>query len=119
MNSPTSLPTAWLVSDGRVLASADVANTPRARRRGLIGQHSVTTALVLENCHWIHTIGVKCSLDVAYLDKDGSVIKMQRIAPMRVPLPVTKSRMVLEASAGSFERWGLQLGDVIELRYTR
>ncbi len=118
MRNSTPLPTAWLVSDGRVLASADVADTPQARRRGLIGQRSVTTPLVLDNCRWIHTIGVKCSLDIAYLDAEGSVIKMQRLAPLRIPLPVTKSRLVIEASAGSFERWGLKLGDVIELRYT-
>lgn len=118
MNSPTSLPKAWLVSDGRVLASADVANTRRARRQGLIGQRSVTAALVLDRCRWIHTIGVKCALDVAYLNADGVVIKMQRVAPMRIPPPVAKSRTVIEALAGSFERWGLQLGDVIELRYT-
>jgi hypothetical protein len=118
MNSQTSLPTAWLVSDGRVLASADVANTPRARRRGLIGQRTVTTVLVLDHCRWIHTIGVKCALDIAYLNADGTVIKIQRLAPMRVPLPVTKSCTVIEASAGSFERWGLHIGDVIEVRYT-
>jgi hypothetical protein len=118
MNSQTSLPTAWLVSDGRVLASADVANTPRARRRGLIGQRTVTTVLVLDHCRWIHTIGVKCTLDIAYLNADRTVIKIQRLVPMRVPLPVTKSCMVIEASAGSFERWGLHIGDVIEVRYT-
>lgn len=116
MKNPTPLPTAWLVSDGRVLASANVANTSRSRRHGLIGQQSVTTALVLDHCRWIHTIGVKCALDVAYLDEVGAVVKMQRVAPMRVALPVTKSRLVIEASAGSFERWGLQLGDVIEVR---
>jgi hypothetical protein len=118
MNNQTSLPTAWLVSEGRVLASADVANTARARRRGLIGKRSVTTALVLDNCHWVHTIGVKCTLDVAYLNAESVVIKIQRLAPMRIPLPVTKSRLVIEASTGSFERWGLQLGDVVEVRYT-
>ena len=109
---------AWLVSDGRVLASADVANTARARRRGLIGQSSVTTALVLDNCRWIHTIGVRCALDIAYLDADSTVIKMQRLVPRRVPLPVRRSRAVIEAPAGSFERWGLHIGDVIEVRHT-
>lgn len=116
MNGQPSLPTAWLVSDSRVLASADVADTPRARRRGLIGQPSVTTALVLNNCRWIHTIGVKCTLDIAYLNADSVVIKIQRLAPMRVPMPVVKSRTVIEASAGSFERWGLRIGDVVEVR---
>lgn len=118
MNDQPSLPTAWLVSEGRVLASADVANTSRARRRGLVGQQSVTTALVLNNCRWIHTIGVKCTLDIAYLDADSVVIKIQRLVPGRVPMPVAKSRVVIEASAGSFERWGLHIGDVIEVRHT-
>jgi len=118
MNSQTSLPTAWLVSSGRVLASANVANTSRARRRGLIGQRPVSTVLVLDHCRWIHTIGVKSALDIAYLNADSAVIKIQHLMPMRVPLPVTKSCTVIEASAGSFERWGLHLGDVIEVRHT-
>lgn len=118
MNDRSSLPAAWLVSDGRVLASADVAKTARARRRGLIGRKTVTSAMVLVNCRWIHTIGIKCALDVAYLDADSKVIKIQRLSPMRVSLPVTKSTTIVEASAGSFERWGLHLGDVVEVRYT-
>ena len=117
MNGRSSLPAAWLVSDGRVLASADVAKTARARRRGLIGKNTVTTAMVLVNCRWIHTIGVKCALDIAYLDADSKVIKIQRLSPMRVSLPVSKSATIVEASAGSFERWGLHLGDVVEVRY--
>ena len=116
MKTPTPLPAAWLVSDGRVLASANIAKTPRARRHGLIGQQTITTALVLDHCRWIHTIGVKCALDVAYLDESGAVVKMQRVAPNRLARPVTAARLVIEASAGSFERWGLHLGDVIEVR---
>jgi len=118
MNSQTSLPAVWLVSSGRVLASANVANTPRARLRGLIGQRPVSTVLVLDHCRWIHTIGITGALDVAYLNADSTVIKIQHLVPMRVPLPVTKSCAVIEAAAGSFERWGLHIGDVIEVRHT-
>ncbi|MEO5973960.1 MAG: DUF192 domain-containing protein [Ilumatobacteraceae bacterium] len=118
MNSQLSLPTAWLVSDGRVLASADVASTSRARRRGLIGVRNVDTALVLTPCRWIHTVGVKRNLDIAYLDATNSVIKVLLVPPLRVCLPVWKARLVIEAAAGSFERWGLKLGDVVEVRRT-
>ncbi len=116
MNTLSSLPSAWLVSDGRVLASANIADTARAKRRGLIGQQDLQTALVITPCRWIHTVGMRFALDIAYLDSEGTVIKVQRVNRNRVPLPVFSARTVIEAKAGLFERWGLQLGATIEMR---
>lgn len=107
---------AWLVAQGRVLASATVAETRAGRRRGLIGESDPQYALVLPGCNWVHTFGVKCPLDVAYLDHESNVVKVQRLAPMRLPMPVRSARTVVEAKAGSFERWGLRVGDVVEVR---
>ncbi|MFM7391102.1 MAG: DUF192 domain-containing protein, partial [Actinomycetota bacterium] len=59
-----------------------------------------------------------CALDVAYLNDESQVVKVQRLAPMRLPLPVRDARTVVEAKAGSFERWGLRVGDVVEVRRT-
>ena len=109
---------AWLVAQGRVLASATVADTRREQRRGLIGERDPEFALVLPGCNWVHTFGVRCALDVAYLDEHSQVLRVQRLAPMRLPLPVRGARTVVEAKAGSFDRWGLRLGDVIEVRRT-
>ena len=110
------LPKAWLVCDGRVLASADVAETARSRRRGLIGVDEVEVALVLTPCNWVHSIGVRNPLDVAYLDPEGTVLKTQRLAPNRAALPVRGARTVIEAAGGSFSRWGIEPGRVIEVR---
>jgi uncharacterized membrane protein (UPF0127 family) len=118
MTQRTPLPTAWLVSEGRVLASADVANTAAARRRGLIGRGFVDGAFVLTPCKWVHTIGMRLDLDVAYLDRDGAVIKTERLAPLRIATPVRHCVTVVEAAAGSFERWDMQVGDRVEVRYT-
>lgn len=115
MTSDSGAP-AWLVAQGRVLASATVAESRNERRRGLIGQNDPQFALVLPRCNWIHTFGVRCALDVAYLDDKSQVVKLQRVAPMRLALPVRQARTVVEAKAGSFERWGLRVGDVIEIR---
>lgn len=106
----------WLVSDGRVLASADLANTRRSRRRGLIGVGHVENPMVLAPCRWIHTLGMRVDLDVAYLDESGVVIKMVHVAPMRFTAPVRGARQVIEAAEGSFERWNLRLGDRVEVR---
>jgi len=107
---------AWLVSDARVLASAEVAGTRAARRRGLLGRDDVDGALVIEPCRWIHTIGMRFPIDVAYLDADGVVTKTCRMKRHRLALPVWHARSIIEARAGAFERWELHVGDEIEVR---
>jgi uncharacterized membrane protein (UPF0127 family) len=106
----------WLVSDGHVLASAEIAADGRARRRGLLKRDGLEGALVLRPCRWVHTIGMRFPLDVAYVDQDGVVVKAVRMARHRVGLPVPRATWVIEAEAGAFERWELSIGDVVELR---
>ena len=72
--------------------------------------------MVLSPCRWIHSVGMQFPLDVAYLDDEGVVLKTVRMAPNRVGLPVVRAKVVVEAEAGAFARWGLQVGDVVELR---
>ena len=107
---------AWLVSGARVLASAEVAEGRGARRRGLLGRRTFDGALVIDRCKWVHTIGMKFAIDVAYLDPDGAVIKVEHLKAHRVGARVKSSTTVVEAEAGAFERWGLRVGDVIEVR---
>jgi uncharacterized membrane protein (UPF0127 family) len=107
---------AWLVAQGRVLASAAVAESRRERRRGLLGEPDPEFALVIPNCKWVHSVGMRCALDVAYLDDESRVMKVQQLAPMRLPLPVFAAHTVVEAKAGSFERWGVRIGDIVEVR---
>jgi uncharacterized membrane protein (UPF0127 family) len=72
--------------------------------------------MVLPNCKWVHTIGMKCALDIAYLDDESRVMKVQRLNPMRLPLPVLAACSVVEARVGSFDRWGVRIGDIVEVR---
>jgi uncharacterized membrane protein (UPF0127 family) len=107
----------WLVTeDARVLASADVADSGAERRRGLLGRDGLEGALVLRPCRWIHTIGMRFPIDVAYLDERGVVVKTMQMHRHRVGVPVWRARQVIEAEAGAFARWGLHVGDVIEVR---
>jgi uncharacterized membrane protein (UPF0127 family) len=106
----------WLVSDARVLASAEVAADRGARRRGLLRRDGLEGALVLRPCRWVHTVGMRFALDVAYVGADGTVVKTVRMARHRMGFPVPGATWVIEAQAGAFERWGLSIGDVVELR---
>ena len=107
---------AWLISDARVLASAECATTRSERRRGLLGREQIDGALLIDGCRWVHTIGMKFPIDVAYLDADGLVVKTVQMPRHRVGFPVPHARQVVEAQAGAFSRWGVRVGDVIELR---
>jgi uncharacterized membrane protein (UPF0127 family) len=108
--------TAWLVCDGRVLASAEVATTRADRRHGLLGREGLSGALLLERTRWVHTLGMRFPLDVAYLDAEGNVLKTVRMNRHRIGIPVAQARSVIEAEAGAFGRWGLHVGDQLEVR---
>ncbi len=107
---------AWLVTEGRVLASCESATQRRTKGRGLLGRDSIEGALVLTNCRWVHTLGMRFALDVAYLDEKGIVVKTVHMRRQRVGAPVWRARAVIEAQEGAFGRWGLRVGDVVEVR---
>ncbi len=109
---------AWLMSEARVLASVDVATTRAEKAKGLLGRDTMEGAYAIPKCRWVHTIGMRFPVDVAYLDADNVVIKIASMHRYRMALPVPKARTVLEAKAGAFERWHLRVGDPVEIRMT-
>ncbi len=106
----------WLVSDDRVLASVEVAETPAMRRRGLLRRDAIDGALFLQPANSVHTIGMRFAIDVAHLDDESNVLRIVTMRPGRIGRPVPGARAVVEAEAGSFERWGLSVGDHVEVR---
>ena len=106
----------WLVCDGRVLASLEVAEGRRARGRGLRGRGGVDGALLLRPCRSVHTFGVRFPIDVAFCDRDLRVLRIVTVPRNRVTRAVLRAGAVVEAEAGSFERWGVRPGMQLEVR---
>jgi uncharacterized membrane protein (UPF0127 family) len=104
----------WLLRDGEVLASLEVATDRRTRRKGLLGRDGIDGALLLEPARSVHSIGMRFPIDVAWLDAKLTVLRTTRLARNRVTRPVLGARSVVEAEAGAFERWHLQVGDQLE-----
>ena len=77
-----------MVSEARVLASAEVANDGSGRRRGLRGRDAVDGAFVIHSCRWVHTFGMRFPIDVAFVDDGGVVVKIVRMPPGRLGAPV-------------------------------
>jgi uncharacterized protein len=106
----------WLLCDGQVLASAEVADTFAVRARGLLGRGTYAGAMVFPRTRAVHTFGMRFPVDVAVCDGDLVVLTVLRLRPWRMSRPRRGGRAVVEAEAGAFERWGLTPGSRLELR---
>lgn len=107
---------AWLLRDGEVLASLEVADGRRARSRGLLGRDGVDGALLLRPCRSVHTLGMRFPIDVAFCDGDLRVLRVVTMPRHRMSRPVLRARAVIEAEAGAFARWGVRPGDTLEVK---
>lgn len=106
----------WLLRDGTVLASLEVADTRRARRQGLLGRDGIEGALLIVPARAVHTFGMRFPIDVAWCDRDLTVLRTATLRPNRLSRVCLGAHCVIEAEAGSFERWGLRPGDQLERR---
>ncbi|MGP4049398.1 DUF192 domain-containing protein [Streptomyces sp. 2A115] len=94
----------------------ELAESGRARRRGLLGRDGIEGALLLTPASAVHTLGMRFPVDVAYLDRKLRVLAVRTMRPGRIGLPRFRARHVLEAEAGAMERWGLRRGALVSVR---
>ncbi|MER0243001.1 DUF192 domain-containing protein [Streptomyces sp. HSW2009] len=93
----------------------EIAASYRARSRGLLGRDGIVGALLLSPASGVHTFRMRFAIDVAYLDRELTVIAVRTMRPGRLGLPRPRSRHVLEAEAGAMERWGLRPGVRVDI----
>ncbi len=99
-----------LVQDGIVAATA------WSRLRGLLGRPRLQSGqgLLLRGEKAIHTIGMSYPIDALFLERTGRVVHLERnLVPLRASPFVWRSADILELPAGTIERTGTALGDVI------
>ena len=64
----------------------------------------------------VHTAGMKFPIDVAFLSADLTVVRVARLKPWRCRLGGRAARSAVETEAGALERWGVRVGDQLEVR---
>ena len=106
----------WLVADGRVLASVEIAAGHRSRAKGLLGRDGVDGALLLRPARSVHSFGMRMPIDVAFCDAELRVLEIVALRPRRLTRPRWRSGAVIEAELGAFERWGVRVGDKLEVK---
>lgn len=94
------------------------ASTFRQRLVGWLGRSRITDgeALIFTHCCSIHTVGMRCAIDVVVIDAAWRVLAVRSgVAPWRVLLPVPHGWGVIETGPGAAQRAGLQLGDQLRI----
>jgi uncharacterized membrane protein (UPF0127 family) len=115
---------------GDVAFSAEIADTPSERRRGLSGRSSIPERsgmlFLYDGDHrggfWMKDTQVP--LSIAFLDSGWRVLALLdmepcRSDPCRVYDPGIAYRSALEVSQGALARLGVEVGDVLEVELER
>src|SRR5262245_7555833 len=83
---------AWLLKDGQVLASLELAEGRRARARGLLGRDGYDGAILLRPARSVHTVGMRFPIDVAFCDDDLRVLRVVTMHRHRISRVVWQAR---------------------------
>lgn len=92
-----------------------------ARAQGLLGRSELVSGsgLLISPCNWVHTWGMRITIDVAYVSRAGRVMAcLHRMRPGRLGPLVRSAAWVLELPAGLLEATGTQQDDLLELGET-
>lgn len=84
-----------------------------SRAAGLLTTHPLlpSSALWLRPCSAVHTVGMRYSIDVVFLDAKGRVKKIvTQLSPFRLAA-CWQAVSVIEFASGVSEQLGLQVGD--------
>ena len=112
---------AWNRTRRAYLATTlDVADTHWSRLKGLTLKPESAfrpgQGLWIRPSRGVHTLGMRFSIDVVYLDKDQRVVHLEKqLKPWRVAPVRLQTASVLELPANTLDPTGTMLGDELEM----
>ena len=100
-----------------VAAHVETAFESESRRRGLLGRDRMpeATALVIAPCSSIHTWFMRFPIDVAFVRRDGRVLKIRPALPAWRMTFGWRAFAVVELAAGVLAASDTRVGDLLEV----
>lgn len=99
------------VNERLLIPRLGLADSWLTRMQGLLGRPALepNEGLLLKPCNSVHTVGMTYPLDIAFLAKNGEIIKLvTAIKPWRIAICL-RAYACLELSAGSIAQHGLAI----------
>ncbi|HTP31004.1 MAG TPA: DUF192 domain-containing protein [Candidatus Acidoferrales bacterium] len=97
--------------------SIDIADSSSKRRTGLLKHDRLEPGqgLWIVPCESVHTFFMKFPIDLVYLDRKRKVRKVRKAVPAWRLSACLTAHSILELPAGTVEKTGTQVGDVLEI----
>lgn len=114
-------PASWQLRSPRlphpIATRLEGAFDSRTRKKGLLGCTSFDegAALIIAPSGAVHTFGMQFAIDLVYARRDGRVIKLRRSMQPNRMSGALGAFAVIELPAGTIDRTGLIVGDVLEI----
>lgn len=106
---------------GRLIIARIVrADTIATQTAGLLGRTRVDDdeGMWFDRCSGIHTLGMRVSIDVVFVDGKGAVLGVAaNVRPWRFWVGCAGAKSVLELAAGNAQRQGITTATVLEARW--
>ena len=110
---------AWglrIARTGALLAArAELAGSSKTRTRGLLGRDGLDAgeALVIAPCQGVHTFGMRFTIDIVGVARDGTVVTIRSRVPRRRIALSLRSFAIVELPAGASQGADLRVGDLL------
>ncbi len=103
--------------------TAEIADTPELRRRGLMHRdslpedHGMLFVYPESRILSFWMVNTRIPLDIAFIDRNGVIVDIQRMDPQSDEQHTSREEAMyaLEMAAGWFEEHGVEVGDRVEL----
>jgi uncharacterized membrane protein (UPF0127 family) len=88
-----------------------------SRRKGLLGRDSLEegSALIIAPSSAVHTFFMRFAIDVAFVAKDGRILKVRRALPPSRLAGAWGAFAVIELAAGALEATDTRPGDFVQI----
>lgn len=95
----------------------ELADTRESRRRGLLGRDSLDSraALILRPCFSVHTAFMRFAIDVVFVDREGTVVKVVRNLDAWRMAGAWGAHAAIEFAAGTIVEGAVDVGDRLYL----
>jgi len=100
-----------------VAHDVELADTRESRRKGLLGRDSLDSraALILRPCFSVHTAFMRFPIDVVFVDREGTVVKVVRnLVAWRIA-GAWGAHAAIEFAAGTIAAGAVDVGDRLYL----
>ena len=100
-----------------VLGTAvEVAETSARRAKGLLGRDHLAAGegLLFKHCSSLHTFFMRFAIDIAYVARDGRVLKIAHsVPPFRICVAPLRAHYALELPSGSLASSNTRVKDML------